>query len=90
MDNGLVMIIVAVIGAVGGVMVALIQVMRRENRNDHAEVAQTLVQLTGIAIRTEGKVDTVKEELHDHLDWHKGEPDGVTRKRPAKRKGSST
>jgi len=89
MDNGLVMIIVALIGAVGGVMVALIQVMRRENRNDHAEVAQTLVELTGIAIRTEGKVDTVKEELHDHLDWHKGEARGKVRKRPTGSEGSA-
>lgn len=89
MDNGVVMVVVALISAVGGVVVALIQVMRKENRNDHAEVAQTLVELTGIAIRTESKVDTVKEELHDHLDWHSEKPNGDTRERPGQSWGEA-
>ena len=89
MDNGIVMIIVALISTIGGIIVAFIQVMRKENRNDHAEVANKLSELTGIAVRTEQKVDTVKDELQDHLDWHKGETSGATRKRFTKRKTST-
>lgn len=79
MDNGIAMVVVATITAVGGVVVAMVHAARKENRADHAVVADNLVRLTQIALRTEGKVDTVKEELQEHLDWHKGEDDGRTR-----------
>lgn len=79
MDNGIAMVVVATITAVGGVVVAMVHSARKENRADHAVVADNLVRLTQIALRTEGKVDTVKEELQEHLDWHKGEDDGRTR-----------
>jgi len=70
MDNGLAMVVVAVVTAVGGVIVAVIHSARKENRNDHALVSDSLVRLTGIALRTEGKVDTVAVELHNHLEGH--------------------
>lgn len=70
MDNGLAMVIVAVVTAVGGVIVAVIHSARKENRNDHALVSDSLVRLTDIALRTEDKVDTVAVELHDHLEGH--------------------
>lgn len=47
---------VAVITAVGGVIAALIQSLRKENRDDHAVVADALT-------RIENKVDT---HIRDH------------------------
>lgn len=47
---------VAVITAVGGVLAALVQSMRRENKDDHAMVAGTLN-------RIEGKID---DHIRDH------------------------
>lgn len=76
-DNQLTMIIVASITALGGVLVALIQGLRRENRTDHASVRRHLDRLSNIAERTERKVDTVKDELHGHLEWHQEPYDGT-------------
>lgn len=50
-------IIVAVIAAVGGVLAALVQQMRKENSNDHAVVADSLN-------RIENKLDG---HINDHL-----------------------
>lgn len=50
------MIIVAVVGAVGTVLAALVQVMRKENRDDHAIVADSLN-------RIETKIDG---HINDH------------------------
>jgi hypothetical protein len=49
-------ITVAVITAVGGVLAALVQALRKENREDHAVVADSLN-------RIENKVDT---HIRDH------------------------
>lgn len=86
MDNGLAMVAVAVVTAIGGIIVALIQGLRKENRQDHAVVQERLSLLSQIAMRTENKVDTVKEELADHLDWHKGGFDGEVRGRTKARR----
>lgn len=85
MDNGLAMVTVAVVTAVGGVIVAVIHSARKENRQDHAVVADNLTRLTQIALRTEDKVDTVKDELHSHLDWHQGDTDERTSKSTSER-----
>ena len=50
-------IVVAVIAAVGGVFAALVQGMRKENREDHAVVADSLN-------RIETKLD---KHIDDHL-----------------------
>jgi hypothetical protein len=50
-------ILVASIGAVGIVLAALIQVMRKENSNDHAVVADSLN-------RIEVKIDS---HINDHV-----------------------
>lgn len=50
-------IIVAVIAAVGGVLAALVQQMRKENSSDHAVVADSLN-------RIENKLDG---HINDHL-----------------------
>jgi len=80
MDNEIAMILVAVITAVGGVLVALIQSLRKEDRDDHEVGAGSLERLAVIAERTEDKVDTVKDELEEHLTWHEEDfSDGVER-----------
>jgi hypothetical protein len=50
-------VLVAVIGAVGTVLAALVQAMRKENRDDHAVVADSLN-------RIETKLD---DHITDHL-----------------------
>lgn len=53
-------ILVAVIGAVGTVLAALVQAMRKENRHDHAVVADSL--------------NRIEIKLDNHIDDHlKGE-----------------
>lgn len=53
-------IIVASIGAVGAVLAALFQNMRKENRDDHGVVA--------------GALNRIEKKLDDHIDDHlKGE-----------------
>lgn len=49
-------VIVAVIAAVGGILAALVQSMRKENRDDHAIVADSLN-------RIETKIDG---HINDH------------------------
>ena len=50
MDNGLAMVAVAVVTAIGGIIVALIQGLRKENRQDHAVVQERLSLLPQIAM----------------------------------------
>lgn len=49
-------IIVAVIAAVGGILAALVQSMRKENRDDHAVVADSL--------------NRIETKLDNHIDDH--------------------
>jgi Na+-translocating ferredoxin:NAD+ oxidoreductase RnfG subunit len=49
-------VVVAVIAAVGGVLVALVQGMRKENRDDHAMVGQAL--------------NRIEIKLDNHIDDH--------------------
>lgn len=49
-------VLVAVIGAVGTVLAALVQAMRKENRDDHAVVADSL--------------NRIEVKLDNHIDDH--------------------
>ena len=49
-------IIVASIAAIGGVLAALVQGLRKENRSDHAVVANSL--------------DRIETKLDNHIDDH--------------------
>jgi hypothetical protein len=49
-------VLVAVIGAVGTVLAALVQAMRKENRDDHAIVADSL--------------NRIENKLDGHIDDH--------------------
>lgn len=56
-------VIVALITGAFGIVVALIQSARRENRDDHAIVADTLKQIHRDVHRVGQKVDR-------HIAWH--------------------
>jgi hypothetical protein len=49
-------VIVAVVAAVGGVLAAMVQGMRKENRDDHAMVGQAL--------------NRIEVKLDNHIDDH--------------------
>ena len=76
MDNT---IIVALIAAVGGVMVALVQRSRKENKDDHAVVIRTIRLV-------HDDVKEVRRDMHNHLVWHaEGDSDDRTRRRDTER-----
>jgi hypothetical protein len=54
---------VALIAAVGGILVALVQKSRLENKSDHGVVASLLQDLHDDVSKVEGKLD-------NHIDWH--------------------
>lgn len=56
-------VLVALITGAFGIVVALIQSARRENRDDHAVVADTLRQIHRDVHRVGQKVDR-------HIQWH--------------------
>jgi len=58
-------IVIACIGTVGLIIVALIQTLRRQNREEHLENG---AKLDGISFML-GKVD---QKIDDHLNDHKG------------------
>jgi len=62
MENILVPIVVALIG---GPLVVVIQKLRKENSDQHAE-GRALLE------RVADKVDGVATKLDEHIGWHKG------------------
>lgn len=66
-------IVVAIIGLVGAVIVALIQKSRRENKSDHNIVAQLLEVVHHDVSKVEDKLDHVEEILDNHISEHKKE-----------------
>lgn len=70
-------VVVAIIAAVGGVLAALVQKGRKENREDHNVVANMLVHVKDDIINLHHKidhvdhqVDKVDEKLDKHIDSH--------------------
>ena len=70
-------IIVAVIASVGGVLAALVQKARAENKADHNVVADMLMNVKDDIINLHHKIDHVDEQvdkvndkLDGHIDWH--------------------
>lgn len=61
MDWGVVL--AALVTAVGGIVTTLLMVFRKENRDDHATVMQTIERIGG-------KLDSLNTKLGDHIDWH--------------------
>jgi len=56
-------ITVALIAAVGGILAALVQKSRVENKTDHGIVASLLQDLHEDVAKVEDKLD-------NHIDWH--------------------
>ena len=72
-------IFVALIAAVGGVLAALVQMGRKENKDDHNVVASLLVNVKDDIIHLHQKldhlddqVDKVDDKIDVHLKSHKG------------------
>jgi hypothetical protein len=69
-DGGWALILAAVVTAVGGVIVAVLQQFKKENHDDHAYVRGVLTMLYKSQNRIETKVDRVDERLSNHLEFH--------------------
>lgn len=63
MDAGIAAVLGAVIASVGGIIVAVIDKFRKENRRDHGAVMDALDRVSNTVERVEGKVDS-------HIEWH--------------------
>lgn len=88
MDMGIAAVIVAVLTTIGGVLVALIQSSRKENKEDHALVVEQLRTVYKAIVKVDEKVDK-------HLAWHietkegnNGAIEGTDRKRTKRRTAS--
>ena len=64
-------IVVAIIGLVGAVIVALVQKGRKENKTDHNIVAQLLEVVHHDITKVEDKLDNVENILDNHIEEHK-------------------
>lgn len=70
MDAGWAIVLAAVVSAVGGILVALIQKFRKENQKDHDLVMSMLRIVYKSLQRNEMKLDKVDERLTDHIESH--------------------
>ena len=70
MDAGWALVLAAVVTAVGGIIVSVLQQFKKENSKDHAYVRGMLTMLYGSQRRIETKVDKVDERLTGHLEFH--------------------
>lgn len=64
MDVGAASIVAALIAAVGAIIVASLERLRRENKDDHGEVLKQLGWLRAIVERVESKHDSHVETFH--------------------------
>jgi hypothetical protein len=70
MDAGWAIVLAAVVSAVGGILVALIQKFRKENQKDHDVVMGMLRVVYKALQRNEMKLDKVDERLNNHIESH--------------------
>jgi len=64
-------IVVAIITIIGGIMVALIQQSRKENKIDHNVVAAMIKDVHKDVVKVEDKLEHVEVKLDDHIKEHK-------------------
>jgi len=79
MDAGLAAVLVGLITAIGGIIVAVIQLrgLRVENKQDHAVVQGQLATILNSVFRVDSKVDAVTDRLDTHIEeHHEGVSDG--------------
>ena len=63
-------VVVAIISLVGGIIVALIQQSRKENKQDHNVVAELLHDVHKDVVKIEKHLDHVEDKLDDHIEEH--------------------
>jgi len=68
--TGVEAIIVAAIAAVGGVITALVQKTRKENKEDHMVVADLVNGVKDEIFNVHHKIDKVDDRMQDHIMWH--------------------
>jgi len=73
MDGNWALVVAAVVTAVGGILVAVLQQFKKENHTDHQVVIGLLHVLRKSQQRVEDKVERVDERLTDHLESHLSE-----------------
>ena len=70
MDANWALILAAVVTAVGGIIVAVLQQFKKDNHTDHQVVLGMLKILHKGQQRVEGKVERLDERLNNHLEFH--------------------
>jgi hypothetical protein len=70
MDGNWALVVAAVVTAVGGILVAVLQQFRKENAVDHQVVIGMLKLVHRSQNRVEDKVQRVDERLTNHLESH--------------------
>lgn len=63
MDAALASVVVAFIASIGGVLIAVIQKSRKENKGDHNMVKQCVDLLRD-------DVKNIDRKLDNHMEWH--------------------
>ena len=63
MDSAIASVIVAFIASIGGILIAVIQKSRKENKNDHTMVKECIDLLRD-------DVKNVDRKLDNHMEWH--------------------
>jgi GTP-binding protein EngB required for normal cell division len=71
MDGGWALVLSAIVTAVGGIMVTLLAMVRKENKDDHAVVAGMLQHVFKSVGTVETKLDKVSDNLKEHINSHK-------------------
>lgn len=73
MDGNWALILAAVVTAIGGVIVAVLDKFRKENHTDHQVVLGMLKILHKGQNRVEAKVERLDERLDNHIEFHASE-----------------
>lgn len=68
MSAALASIVVAAIAALGGIIVSIIEKLRKENRDDHNAVRELLIHLSE-------DIHHVEDKLDEHITWHLEKPE---------------
>lgn len=68
-------IVPVVVAVISGPIVVVLQRLRKENTEQHAENSLLLRSIGRRVDRIGDKVDDINEELHKHLGWHEGQKD---------------
>lgn len=77
MDTALASIVVATIGTVGTIIVAILHKLMKTNANDHLNVKSMLDVVHGDIKRVDehlghvnGHVRRIEEKIDNHIEWH--------------------